>query len=146
MIAARHQPVPAGVVTRLAGVMCGLVLCSGTVNAAPPMQEGMWEITTQLDMPGMPMQMPAHTSRHCLTNKDMVPQQQQPGQQCKMLEQNVSGNTVTWRMECDTPQGKSTMHGRTTYTGNAMQGELRMRQGGTEMLQRISGKRVGDCR
>ena len=121
------------------------VMLSANVLAGPAMNEGKWEITAKMEMPGMPMQMPAHTYTHCLTRENMVPRQEKPGSECKMLNSSASGNTVNWQMECKSPQGKTMMDGRVTYTGDTMNGEIRMQQAGTEMIQRMSGRRLGAC-
>ena len=40
-------------------------------HAASGMQAGMWEITTRMEMPGMPVGIPPQTIRHCYTQKDV---------------------------------------------------------------------------
>ena len=48
------------------------LILSAQVWAEPSnMQPGMWEITTEMDMPGMPVKMPAHTMHHCYTAEDL---------------------------------------------------------------------------
>lgn len=121
------------------------VLLSGNCVAAPVMKEGLWEITSKMEMPGMPMQMPAQSYKHCMTTDNMVPQQQSPNQDCKMISNNVRGNTVTWKMECKTPQGPTIMDGKVTYNNDSMNGVIKMKQSGMDMTQRMSGRYLGKC-
>lgn len=121
------------------------LLFSGHALAAPVMKEGKWQITAKMEMPGMPMQMPAHTATHCLTKKNMVPKNERPDQECKKISSNVKGNTATWQMECQTPQGVATMDGTVTYKGDNMEGVIKIKQAGSEITQRLSGKRIGEC-
>jgi hypothetical protein len=44
------------------------------------MQEGKWEITTKMEIPSMPMDMPPMKHTQCLLKKDIVPQSSQAGQ------------------------------------------------------------------
>ena len=69
-------------------------------DSVPNMQEGRWEITTKMEMPGMPMNMPPMTHAQCLAKEDLVPQSSQSGDECKITNVEVSGDTVTWVMQC----------------------------------------------
>ncbi|MDX9709788.1 MAG: hypothetical protein RBT64_09555 [Trichloromonas sp.] len=39
------------------------------------MQDGQWEITTRVEMPGIPVQIPPMTVSQCITQKDLIPPQ-----------------------------------------------------------------------
>jgi len=128
-----------------------LLLISGNVMAGPEMKEGLWEITTSMEMQGMPIKMPQQTYTHCLTKKDMVPQKAEPGQECKKIKYDVKGNTVSWVMECTTPDGTITSNGKVTYKGNSFEGLVKVsmpggKRGGMEMTQKLSGKLIGQCK
>jgi len=69
-------------------------------DPVPDIREGQWEITTKMEIPGMPMDMPPVKNTQCLTKKDLVPGNFQPGQECTFPETKVTGNTVTWTLEC----------------------------------------------
>lgn len=118
----------------------------------PNMKEGLWEITVKMDMPGMPMQMPPQTYTHCLTHKDMVPQKkEEPGQSCKEIKREVKGDTVSWVVECPSPEGVVTSSGTVSYKGDAMDGVVKVRvpggkQGGMEMTQHLKGRWIGQCK
>jgi hypothetical protein len=52
--------------------------------AAPNMEDGLWEITTTVDMPGMPSKSFTHTT--CLTKGKTVPQTAESGYTIKDLK------------------------------------------------------------
>ena len=110
------------------------------------MREGLWEISTRMEMPGMPSQ--AHTQTHCYTKKEAEEAQKNipaagPAGQCKILEQTQSGATMTWKMQCE---GGMTATGRMTHRRDAYEGVITMAGSGMNMTQHIAGKRVGDCK
>jgi len=117
--------------------------------AGPNMKEGLWEITTKMEMPGMPVAMPARTHTQCITKGDPVPQkpESREGQECKFVEKKIVGDTVIWTMKCQTKEGTMVMKGRITYKGNTFDGKIKMKTpDGMEMTQHISGRRVGECK
>lgn len=113
-------------------------------GSGPDVKEGMWEITSQMKMPGMSM--PPMTFSHCITKQDLVPQNNQPGAQCKVTNMKTKGNTVSWTTVCDTGNGKATSTGWITYKGTSFEGEVKMNQGGMVMTSTMKGKRVGPCK
>jgi len=116
-------------------------------GSVPNMQEGMWEITSKMEMTGMPMEMPPVTHTQCLTKEDLVPQSSQPGQECEITHTKVTGNTVTWIMQCKGQGGEMIGTGTITYSGNSFKGTIKMTmaQSNMEMTCHISGHRIGDC-
>ncbi len=135
-------------------IVCVFVLVSNACGGGVNMKEGEWEITSEASIKGMPggMSMPATppmTYKQCLTKKDLVPQgKSQQNQQCKMVKKNISGNTVSYTMECDTPGGKITQTGKITYKGDSFQGTFttKIPQGGMEMTGKMNGRRIGACK
>jgi len=116
-------------------------------GSVPNMKAGLWEITIKTEMPGMEMPPMKHTQ--CLTKKDFVPQgPQQPGQECKIIDVKVDGNTVTWAIQCTTQGGKMKGTGKTTYSGNSFKGTMvmSMPQANMNITTHMSGKRIGDCK
>ncbi|MBS3919484.1 MAG: DUF3617 family protein [Deltaproteobacteria bacterium] len=109
------------------------------------MKEGLWEITSKTEVPGMPMKMPPQTYTHCLTKKDMVPQKEEPGQECKMVKHDIKGDTVSWLIECKTKEGPAVFNGKITYKGETFEGVIKMKQSDMEMTQNLSGKWIGKC-
>ena len=128
------------------GFLCGVVMLAGTnclAGSGPNLQEGLWEITSKMQMMGM--NMPAVKHNQCITRENAVPDSSQPNQECKIVETSVNGDTVSWKMVCKTPEGESKMNGEITYNGDTFKGTLKIDMQGMEMVQNMSGRRIGDC-
>jgi len=118
-----------------------------SASAAPDMQPGRWEITSTMEMAGMAVSIPATRHTQCITSQDLVPQQPQDNDQCRMLDQKIDGNTVTWKMECDTGGGTMTSQGKIVYHGSSFDGSM-VASGGqmpSAMTMKMTGKRIGSC-
>ncbi len=135
------------IVTRVIVVIIGVLACASFsfAGSAPNMQEGLWEITSKMEMPGMPMNMPPSTHTQCITDENLVPRGSQESGECTITETNVKGDTVTWTMECDTPEGKTRATGKITYQGDTFKGTIKMTMQGMEMTQHLSARRIGNC-
>ena len=131
----------------MSGLLMVLVLlvCFACAPAGPNMKEGLWEITTKMEMPGMPMQFPPKTNTQCLTQTDLVPQNVEASQNCKVVTQEIKGDTVTWVMECETSEGTAVFNGHVTYKGETFEGVMTMKEGSTEITQTMSGRWIGEC-
>ncbi len=119
-----------------------------TSFAEPNLKEGKWEVTTKMEMPGMPMQLPAFTYTQCITKSDLVPenkQQQQQNENCDAVDVKTSGNTVTWSTKCKGDNGDTTGTGTITYAGDSFTGNMKVNQGGMEMTTKMNGKYIGKC-
>jgi len=128
------------------GVGAGLVFLffASLCLAAPNMEDGLWEITTMVDMPGMGSK--SFTQTSCLTKEKAVPQTAESG--CAVKDVKTQGNTVTWTVVCK--EGMSTSTGKVTYTGSTMDGvvETMVKAGGQTMTIKntMKGKRIGLCK
>lgn len=134
-----------------------LVVLSAAVFAQGPRRDGRWEVTMQMEMPGMPSAMPPFTVEQCVTKEQAndpqrsVPQQPQRGgaqSDCKVEDYKMTGSKVSWTMRCTTPQ-PMTGAGEMTYSDNAYTGmmTMNMERGGQpmKMTMKMTGKRLGDC-
>ena len=122
-------------------------------SAAPNMQDGQWEITTKMEMRGMP----AHMSRpitytHCMTRDNAVPQQREKNKDCVMKDQKISGNTVSWEMVCKDKRGEvMESSGKITYRGDKFDGTMKATMTGKEtgkmvVNYKMNGRRLGPCK
>lgn len=114
-------------------------------GGAPDMKPGLWEITVNTQMQGM--NIPPSTTTQCLTEEDIVPAGNQPGQECEVIDMKVSGNTVTWIMRCSGQGGDVESTGRIEYQGDSFQGSMTTIIGeGMSVESIMTGKRLGDCK
>lgn len=109
--------------------------------AAPNMEDGLWEVTMAVDMPGMPSK--SFTNTSCLTKEKAVPQTTESS--CTLKDVKTEGNTVTWTMVCK----EATSKGKVTYARNTMEGtfETTVKSDGQTMTMKstMKGKRIGPC-
>ena len=109
-------------------------------------KEGLWEITSKMEIPGMPVPMPPITYRQCMTNQNPVPNQSQSGQECRMKNVKTKGNTVSWEMVCDSQQGEVKSSGKITYKNDRFNGVVMMDMPGQgQMKMTMTGRRIGKC-
>jgi hypothetical protein len=123
---------------------------SGAASAGPNITNGEWEITSKMEMEGMPMVMPPVKTTMCLNTKEAVPQKPAKNQECKMISNKIEGNTVTWVMQCKGKYGTTDSKGRITYKGDSFDGKVIMNmtdeEGTRKMTQKMTGRRIGDCK
>jgi hypothetical protein len=125
------------------------VLLPAAVFAAEGIRPGMWEITTTMEMPGMPMKMPPTTVKHCYTAYEVKYQKKviSSDKDCTVTDVKSSGNKVAWKMKC-TGQNPGTFSGETVFSGDSYVSHMQMEsQGGkgTSVNMKVEGKRVGNC-
>ena len=130
-------------------VYAGIVLAFALAASLPASAQGkddLWEVSTKMEMPGMPMAMPAQTNRFCIgknrKDEEFVPKQGD----CRMVESKRVGNKFTYKMDCS---GKlaAIVDGAITFGDNAYDGRMHMAMKKTNdtMDMTFTGKRIGDC-
>lgn len=130
--------------TALLFTACSSSSDSSNVN----LQEGRWQITTEVKMANLPFAMPPTSYTTCLTQDDLVPEQgiQQDNNACEITSQNVKGNTVSWTITCQSDQGAKVSNGSITYAGDTFNGKITTEIPGAGTTEQVlSGKRIGDC-
>jgi hypothetical protein len=136
-----------------------LVLAAGMLVAAtaasqvgyrvdPQGKDELWDVTSKMEIPGMPIAMPAQTYRVCApkgNDAGMVPKREG----CTTADVKRAGNSVTYRMTCKDGRNDYTATGESTATQNGYQGKMRMAgkvEGEQmEMTMSYSGARAGNC-
>ncbi len=126
------------------------LLLSASLFAADEMRDGLWEITTRMEMPqGMPMPaMQPMTQRQCITKKDLQDRKNTVphDSRCQVADIKTIGSKTSWRVRCPGPDAASGS-GEITYRGDGYQGVMRMNTGEMgQMVMHYSGKRIGDCK
>lgn len=112
---------------------------------------GMWETMMTMDMQGMPMRIPAITSRQCMTRKNQVAQASKGKGECSTTSKQVKGNKVSWDIVCQQQGTTMRGHGAVTYGSDTFEGymEMRAESGGTRMpimRYELMGRRIGPCK
>jgi hypothetical protein len=135
----------------LTSIILFTIAVAALAASIPDLQEGLWEITTKMEMPGMPKNMPPIKHTQCLTKKDLVPQSPQKGQECKISQTKVDGSIVTWTMQCNNAEGTTEGHGKIAYKGNTFAGVITMtvkipNQQNMQMTSLLNGRRIGACK
>jgi len=128
----------------------GVALSIVALAVAPPVaaqgKDDLWEVSSKMEMPGMPMAMPAQVNRVCLSknrkDEDLIPRQDN----CRVVDSKRVGSRLTYRMECTGPE-PATIVGDLTFDNNAYKGQMRMTMTKTNdtMNMALAGRRIGDC-
>lgn len=133
---------------RLVGAML-LLASSPLLNAdqsATTTVGDLWEVTSQMSMEGMDMQMPAQTSQVCAPKTWTQP----PGggnqqQECRNSDFLLEGSKATWKITC-TDQSHSSGEGEITRGGDdAYAGTIKFTSDQGNMTLALSGRRIGEC-
>ena len=132
------------------GILVVAVVATSLAVPAGANAEGadhLWEVTTKMEMPGMPMAMPAQVRRVCVArshkDEDLIPR----GDNCRVLDSKRAGNKLACTMAC-TGDEPMNVTGELTYAADSYEGRMRMkspRDPSMEMTQTFAGKRVGAC-
>ena len=135
---------------QLLPLVSALLVGIGTfLHADVNMHEGLWKMTVQTEMSGMPMQMAIPETS--FTQKDLIPKDQEGKEgKCKVTKQEISGDTINWVMECQ-DEAKMKAIGSATYHGDTFEGTTDIttvipQMGTMKMKQKIKGKWIGECK
>jgi len=139
--------------TRLTVVLMLLGVSAAALIAQGGIRPGRWETSVQMEMAGSPVQMPAMKSTRCVTPeqaKDPSSLQADPAggrggkSDCKASDQKISGNTVSWKIACSSPQAM-TGSGEMTFADDTYAGTMKMNMPQGAVSMKMEGKRLGDC-
>lgn len=129
----------------LSAVAFGVCCCIPLTSNAIEMKDGLWELTTTMDMPGM--KMPPQKVKHCYTKEDVKDQKKMvnTNKDCTVTELNTIGNKISWKMKC-TGKTPGTFSGETTFVGDSYDSNMKMQSQGMTMNMKVKGKRIGVCK
>jgi hypothetical protein len=131
----------------LGAVLVAWYLSAPAVLAAGP--DDLWEMTSKVEMPGMPMAMPPQTVQVC-TPKGKQAESMAPREgNCKVQDLKQTGNKTTFKIVCRGPDpmagsGEIVTLGPDAYKGTT---HISTNAGGQRvtMTNSFSAKRVGSC-
>jgi len=127
------------------GIVASL-LSAGTALAAEGIRDGLWEIISQPEIPGMGMKLPASTLKQCYTKEDAKNYKKfiAIDKDCSITNYKVSGNKITWSMKC-TGENAGTASGETMFSSNNFASSMQMKSDGEVMTVKVKGRRIGHC-
>jgi hypothetical protein len=107
-----------------------------------------WEVTSKMEMPGMPFAMPATTTKVCIPKGgEKDPNKTSTDKDCQMTDMKTVGNKTTWKVRCDHKGEVMTGSGEQTTSANGYEGKMQFsgKSGGHDMnmTTAFSGKRIG---
>jgi hypothetical protein len=127
-----------------------LLAFSLCLAVSPALADDKWEVTTSIEMTGMPFQVPPQTQTVCLppgqqNNEKMVP----ADKNCKVSSFATTGSTSRFRIECASPQqmtgeGEITRIGTDAYKGS-LKAKGNMHGQAFDMKIGYAGRKIGSC-
>ncbi len=108
-----------------------------------------WEISTKMEMKGMPFAMPATTVKVCMPpGGEKDPQRtQDKNSNCEISDVKTSGNKISFKGKCVEKEGTMYMDGESTHERDSYRGTMHLtgKSEGRDMDMKTSysGKRVG---
>jgi hypothetical protein len=120
--------------------LLGLLLAA---PAAAAEKGTWWEMTTEMEMVGMPFAMPATTFKVCQPDGDWSrPPEGKQDQNCTVRDVKRTGNSMKWKVTC-TGEEPMEGEGEMTRTADTLSGRTRITSRQGEMNMKMKGKRVG---
>jgi len=125
--------------TILTAAVCGLLAVPLAGDAASTkLEPGLWETTAKTQMMGTSFSPPAQTHRSCLTREQAEHPWRQlqasKSEDCEFTNVEVSGQSASWKMECDGQGGHMIGTGKATFT------DPKHMNGVVHMLMHASGQ------
>jgi hypothetical protein len=138
-------------VTLRAAALAALAGLAGPLSAADPnFNDGLWRVEVVTEMRGLGMKpTPPYRYQACYSRQDITQQLAAPGGPCRAVPTAASGEEMSWRLQCSPRVGDVNGTIRMKFLGDRMEGTIYTRTAYPETLevtQRISGRRVGDCK
>jgi uncharacterized protein DUF3617 len=125
---------------RLIGAGAVAAACMGSALGAG--NDELWEVTTKMNMAGMPAGMGNHTSQVCTEKGDPKKAMMQRGE-CKITDFNQAGNKITIKVSC--PDGSGVIENTYNAAHTEYQGSMKYSGSRGEMTMAMSGRKVGAC-
>ncbi|MEO7782911.1 MAG: DUF3617 family protein [Candidatus Nitrotoga sp.] len=126
-----------------------LAIITSMLSAAAYAAPGeYWEVSSKMEIPGMPFAMPANATKVCITKGgESDPRKTSGDKSCQMSDIKTVGNKVSWKARCDHNGEVMTGIGEQTATPNSFAGKMQL-SGKSEgedvsMNMAFSGKRIG---
>ena len=131
-------------------IRTSIALAAALALAAPPVlaqgKDDLWDVKTQMSMPGMPAGMPGMTQAHqfCADKDPKKAATQRPDtEKCKLGDYKESGNRITMTITC--PEGKAEIEQTFNAARTEYKQTMKMKTRDGDMTMSSTGRRVGSC-
>lgn len=135
---------------RLSIVLGSILFGSLGPAAALNFRDGRWHVTVVTEIRGMNMKPPGtYDYERCFSKEDLLPELAPPNAPCRALRMRETEDELTWRLLCNPSLGDFSGRGAMRFHGDRMEGQVNTFSSypeSMEVIQRLSGKRVGDCK
>ena len=129
---------------RLAALALAVVLSvSVPLAASAAGNDELWEVSSQMNIPGMPPGMGAKTVQVCRDKDPRKAEQGRDTKECTVTDFKQSGTHTTIRMSC--PSGDTVIEQDFNADHTEYQGTITMTRGNSEMVVKTSGRKIGSC-
>ena len=118
-------------------ILVMMISMLGAVAYATPGE--YWEISSKMEIPGMPFAMPATTTKVCIVKGgESDPRKTSGDKNCQMSDIKTVGNKVSWKARCDHNGEIMTGIGEQTATSNSYAGKMQLsgKSGGRDVDDR----------
>ena len=107
---------------------------------------GLWEWTTTLKIPGVPVGIPAIAYKSCITSKYLAPKLPTNSDSCKLTSHTVKEDRIDWVLKCDVNNNTFTHTGHLIYNDTTAMGESQSSSSNSSMSSMILGSYIGPCK
>jgi len=132
--------------TVLAALLLGIA--AGPASAQP--EEGsLYEVTMQMELVGLPVQMPEQTTQVCGPKEHLGRKMVPHDENCSITRFEVEGNTTRYTLVCTGPSEMTAEGEFEQLASGGYRGEMNMVGSANgqsmEMNMQFEGKRIGTC-
>ncbi len=113
---------------------------------------GLWKITTKIKIPNLPpgITVPnsGYTSNICIKKDRDIIEGTNKNNNCKIIKNKKTGNKFQFEYKCKDSDGRTTIiKGNFKYQKSSFDGNMTtIDSNGQKVEQKMSGKRIGDCK
>ena len=118
-----------------------LALLVGAASAAG--SDDLWEVTTQMNIPGMPSGMGGQTRQVCTEKGDAKTAMAREDSKCKVTDFKETGTRIQMTVQC--PDGTGTIDNTYNAARTEYKGTMKMTSKQGEMTMAMQGRKVGTC-
>lgn len=134
-------------ITRLAVSL--ILITAEPCFAAPELQTGLWEMTSQVEINGAPVPFPPVTNTQCITEQRPDPEKILSERNCQFSQSEDGPNSISWQISCLQQGVKVSGKGVMQYQKTTFIAKFDLEMGGeagaVTMSTIVNGHYVGDC-